>query len=50
MCLENPKESVFVPCGHRCMCYECAVKSYEKFKKCPLCQVTSTDILKKVYD
>lgn len=46
----KPKESVFVPCGHRCSCYECAIDTFKKFKKCPICQTLCTDILKKVYD
>lgn len=46
----NLKESVFVPCGHRCACYDCAIQTFKNFKKCPVCQTESTDILKKVYD
>lgn len=48
--MSSPKESVFVPCGHRCACYPCALGVFQKFKKCPLCNQISTDILKKVYD
>ena len=51
ICMENKSESVFVPCGHRCVCFVCGdniIKS--KNKKCPICQEESTALLKKVYD
>ena len=50
-CLENKSESVFIPCGHRCVCFDCGnaiIKS--KNKKCPICQEVSSSLLKKVYD
>lgn len=50
ICEEITRESVFVPCGHRCCCFKCATNAFDKFKKCPLCQAICTCILKKVYD
>ena len=51
ICMENKSESVFVPCGHRCVCFNCGdniIKSQNK--KCPICQEESSALLKKVYD
>ena len=50
-CLENISESVFIPCGHRCVCFKCGemiMKSQNK--KCPICQEEAFYLLKKVYD
>lgn len=44
------KESVFVPCGHRCCCYDCAEIVKTKFNKCSLCSSNILYVLKKVYD
>lgn len=44
------KESVFVPCGHRCCCYKDACDIFNKFKKCPICNKNIEFVLKKVYD
>ena len=51
ICLENKNESVFIPCGHRCVCFDCgsAIMKSKK-KKCPICQEVSSSLLKKVYD
>ena len=50
VCHNNIKESVFVPCGHRCTCYNCAVIIFEIYKKCPKCKVEASCIIKKVYE
>ena len=50
ICMLNNKISVFVPCGHRCACYECAKTVYNKLKKCPLCRDSITDMIPKVID
>ena len=50
VCHNNLKESVFVPCGHRCVCYNCAVIVFAITKTCPRCKQEATCIIKKVYD
>ena len=50
VCHNNLKESIFVPCGHRCACYNCAVIVFEIFKKCPKCNTEASCIIKKVYE
>ena len=50
VCHNNIKESVFVPCGHRCVCYNCAVIIFAVHKKCPKCKKEASCIIKKVYN
>uniref|UniRef100_K3WR97 RING-type domain-containing protein n=1 Tax=Globisporangium ultimum (strain ATCC 200006 / CBS 805.95 / DAOM BR144) TaxID=431595 RepID=K3WR97_GLOUD len=37
VCFESPKEQIFVPCGHFCMCTSC-IQQLVHPKKCPLCR------------
>lgn len=50
ICHNNPRQSVFVPCGHRCTCYNCAVLFFQVNKKCPLCKKKATIVIRKIYD
>lgn len=38
ICLDNLCDTTITPCGHRCVCYECATQLMNDKKKCPLCQ------------
>jgi hypothetical protein len=49
ICCEKPKQSVFVPCGHKCCCEECAEKFINKHK-CPFCKKSVESIIKKVFE
>ena len=50
-CLENKSESVFIPCGHRCVCFKCGeIIMKSQNKKCPICQEEAFYLLKRVYD
>jgi len=42
ICMENPNEIVFVPCGHNCVCHECG----EGLRDCPLCRTKITQKVK----
>ena len=42
ICYENKKNSVFIPCGHICSCFECALK----LEECPLCRMKIEKIVK----
>ena len=42
ICLTEKYNSVFVPCGHVCVCVKCAFS----VTKCPICRNPYTDILK----
>ena len=50
ICRNNRKESIFFPCGHRCVCYNCAVLFFSVYHKCPKCKCKAKCIIKKVYD
>lgn len=50
VCLMKDKESVFVPCGHRCTCYTCGKLIVAQFKKCPICKREIKDFIPKVID
>ena len=50
VCHRNFRESIFYPCGHRCVCYNCAVVIFTVFKKCPECKKEAKCIIKKVFE
>ena len=50
VCHNNLKESIFYPCGHRCVCYNCAVLIFEVHKKCPKCNQEAKCVIKKIYE
>ena len=50
VCHNNLKESIFYPCGHRCVCYNCEVLLFEVNKKCPKCNCDVECIIKKIYE
>lgn len=49
VCMENQKEYVCVPCGHRAMCEQCAHSIQEAYPRCPMCRADITQVI-KVYD
>ena len=49
LCQNNPRESVFVPCGHRCTCYHCGILFFTTHKKCPKCQKDARTFIKRIY-
>lgn len=47
ICLEKEPDSALYPCGHMCMCYECAVSvQKQRSALCPMCRQPIVDILK----
>ena len=50
VCHNNLKESIFYPCGHRCVCYNCAVILFAVSKKCPKCNNEVSCIIKKIHE
>jgi hypothetical protein len=50
VCHNNFKESIFYPCGHRCVCYNCAVILFAVNKECPRCNKKAECIIRKVYE
>ena len=50
ICHNNIKESIFYPCGHRCVCYNCAVIVFIVNKKCPKCKKDIICVIRKVFE
>ena len=50
VCHNNLKESIFYPCGHRCVCYNCALIVFEVNRKCPRCNQEAKCIIKKIFE
>ena len=50
ICQNNIKESIFYPCGHRCVCYNCAVLVFIVKKKCPKCDKNIICIIRKIFE
>jgi len=42
VCMCNEKNTVFIPCGHICCCYDCS----QKLEKCPICRAKITTVVK----
>ena len=49
ICHNNIKESIFYPCGHRCLCYNCAVIVFNVEKKCPKCKKEIICVIRKIF-
>lgn len=43
--IEEKKRVVFVPCGHVCMCFECA----SQLQTCPMCRASVDTVVKPYY-
>lgn len=48
ICLSATKTHVLIPCGHKCMCDECA-RSYRAGSRCPICRGGVQSVV-RVYD
>jgi hypothetical protein len=46
VCFKNHSEFAVVPCGHRCLCEECADKVAFKYALCPMCRKEATMIIR----
>lgn len=46
VCMDNDKNHVIVPCGHACLCGECADLFKNSEQKCPLCKADIMTITK----
>ena len=38
VCWEQPRNSVFLPCGHIVCCFDCGWDIYLRRKSCPICR------------
>jgi hypothetical protein len=46
VCVERPRETVILPCGHMCVCVECGHKLKSQHYSCPFCRKAIADIVK----
>lgn len=44
VCLTNDKSWIFIPCGHVCVCRDCAHDIMASSRECPLCRQKTTGI------
>lgn len=49
LCLDNKPNTISLPCGHMCMCYECAMQNSANGYNCPLCNEPMTNF-KFIFD
>lgn len=38
ICLTNDADTICLPCGHKCMCFSCAMILQKEKRGCPICQ------------
>lgn len=50
VCFENTKESVFVPCGHKVCCFNCAKSIFENIKTCCMCNADIERVIEKIFE
>ena len=50
ICLDRPKQVVFIPCGHKCCCNEDGKKLFDKKIACPICNAEITFVLERIYE
>ena len=50
ICLEQQKEVIFIPCGHKCCCSTDGNNLFLQKNSCPVCKTEITFVLKKVYE
>ena len=46
VCMDEPKEYAFTPCGHKCVCENCSSKVE---RNCPMCRKPFTGVI-KIFD
>lgn len=47
ICCQQPQEAAFLECGHGGVCWECAVKTFQKQnKRCPMCRKQISQIIR----
>ena len=47
--MDNPRNSVLIPCGHLGVCMECAQELQRTTKMCPVCRKKITQV-NQVFD
>lgn len=46
ICLGDKSEFAFIPCGHLCICKDCAICVANFDRRCPVCRSNATHVMK----
>jgi len=46
VCVSEPQDYAFLPCGHLCVCSSCATSHFPEGTACPICRVPTTGSMK----
>mmetsp|Transcript_38208 Transcript_38208/g.89425 ORF Transcript_38208/g.89425 Transcript_38208/m.89425 type:complete len:85 (-) Transcript_38208:378-632(-) len=38
VCMDSPRTHALTPCGHKCLCEECAHTYHRQSRSCPICR------------
>ena len=49
ICLSEAKTHAVIPCGHKCLCRQCAVEMQRRPSRCPLCK-SEFDCIVQIFD
>jgi len=49
VCLDAPKQFVFGPCGHVCVCETCVSEMMQTAKECPMCRTPALTAFKVLW-
>ena len=46
ICLQSQRDYAFVPCGHLCICKDCAISVANLDDRCPICRSNATHVMR----
>lgn len=49
VCFEKEVEYAFQPCGHKCVCKDCAMQTLQRFRRCPCCRSNASTVI-RIFD
>jgi hypothetical protein len=49
ICLDQPRHTIFMPCGHHVTCRSCAADIRAKTNECPICRTGIADMFDAVF-
>lgn len=49
VCFEKENDYTFLPCGHKCMCKDCALRTQRRYQTCPYCRERITKV-QRIFD
>lgn len=46
ICMAQPRECAFTPCGHRCACRICGITAVRTDRRCPICRAATGRVIR----